>query len=200
MTQDPAPRRGRGRRPAAVVRREILGAAAATLFEVGLSGVTFEKVAVRAGASKMTLYKWWPSPGALALDAYFDAVEDTLAFPESGDVESDLRTQLRHFVDLLNGEGGSVIADLIGAAQRDPELSRAFSTRYSRPRRRLAVDRFELAQRSGQIRAEVDVESLVDQLWGACYYRLLVPDLPLDHEAVDQMVSNLLHGIAPTQA
>ena len=68
-------RPGRGRRVAADVRQATLAAAAELLFEQGVTGVTFDKVATRAGVSKMTLYKWWPSPGALAFEAYFTAVE-----------------------------------------------------------------------------------------------------------------------------
>jgi len=54
------PRRGRGRRPAAEVRKEILDAAAELLFAEGMGGFTIEKVANLSGASKMTIYKWWP--------------------------------------------------------------------------------------------------------------------------------------------
>jgi hypothetical protein len=53
----------------------------AMLLEAGLAEITFEKVADRAGASKMTLYKWWSSPGSLAFEAYFTAVEDTSRSP-----------------------------------------------------------------------------------------------------------------------
>ncbi|MBA3906228.1 MAG: TetR family transcriptional regulator, partial [Pseudonocardiales bacterium] len=73
MTVETAARRGRGRRPAAEVREAVLAAAAAMLLDGGMRDITFEKVAARAGASKMTLYKWWPTPGALAFDAYFAA-------------------------------------------------------------------------------------------------------------------------------
>jgi AcrR family transcriptional regulator len=61
-------RRGRGRRPAAQVRAEVLDAAGALLLEEGMAAFTMERVAARSGASKVTLYKWWPSKGALALD------------------------------------------------------------------------------------------------------------------------------------
>jgi AcrR family transcriptional regulator len=197
MTQ-PAIRRGRGRRPAGEVREAALGAAGAMLFETGLAGITFEKVAARGGVSKMTLYKWWPSPGALALDAYFAAVEQTLAFPDTGDLERDLTTQLRAFVRLLTEQdGGRVIAELIGAAQTDPELAAAFSQRYTRPRRQLAVDVFRTAQSRGGIRADVDPDVLVDQLWGACYHRLLLPDQPLTPGFAETLVANLLRGITP---
>jgi AcrR family transcriptional regulator len=190
-------RPGRGRRPAAEVRAAVLAAAADLLSAEGLPGITFDKVAARAGASKMTLYKWWPSPGALALEAYFLAVEQTLAFPDTGDLERDLTSQLHAFVDLLTRDtGGKVIAELIGAAQTDPDLARDLAASYSRPRRQLAVETFERAQSRGQLRPGIDPQVLVDQLWGACYHRLLLPDQPLDVAFADALVGNLLHGVA----
>ena len=81
---DDRPRRGRGRRPAAEVRKEILEAAAELLFDDGMAGFTIEKVANVSGASKMTIYKWWPSKGALALDGYFHRVDPELVFPAMG--------------------------------------------------------------------------------------------------------------------
>lgn len=189
-------RRGRGRRPAAEVRRDVLAATAGILFEVGLAGVTFEKVADRAGVSKMTLYKWWPSPGALALEGYFAATEQTLAFPDTGDIERDLGAQLREFVRLLTDDPeGPVIAELVGEAQRDGALSAALTENYVRPRRRLAVERMARAQREGQLRADADLEAVVDQLWGACYHRLLLPEQPLDAAFADALLRNLLPGI-----
>ncbi|GIL27233.1 TetR/AcrR family transcriptional regulator [Actinocatenispora comari] len=198
MDDQTALRPGRGRRPAAAVRRAVLVAAGELLFEHGLAAVTFEKVAARAGTSKMTLYKWWPSPGALALDGYFTAVEQTLAFPDTGDIERDLTSQLHAFVRLLTERpAGRVVAQLIGAAQTDPDLAAAIADRYTRPRRALAVDRMTRAQQAGQLRAGLDPEVVVDQLWGACYHRLLLPDLPIDVGFADALVRNLMAGIRP---
>ncbi|MFG1810054.1 TetR/AcrR family transcriptional regulator C-terminal ligand-binding domain-containing protein [Streptomyces sp. NPDC049040] len=193
-----ASRPGRGRRPAAEVRAAVLAAAGTMLLENGLRDITFEKVATRAGASKMTLYKWWPSPGALAFDAYFAATEQTLAFDDTGDLESDLTGQLHAFVGFLTSrEHGPVVAELVGAAQSDPDLAAAFTERYTLPRRALAVARLRSARLVGQIRPDVDLESVVDQLWGACYHRLLLPARPLDTEFADTLVRNLLAGIRP---
>jgi AcrR family transcriptional regulator len=193
-------RPGRGRRRAADVRRAVLAAAGELLFEAGLAEVTFDKVATRSGASKVTLYKWWPSPGALALEAYFAATEQTLVFPDTGDIERDLLTQLQSFVGLLTGrDGGPVIAELVGAAQTDPGLAAALSESYVRPRRQLAVERLAIARDQGQIRPGVDLEVLVDQLWGACYHRLLlpIPDQPLTPAFASALVRNLMDGVHP---
>ena len=187
---------GRGRRPTEQVRREVLAAAGNLLVQEGMGGFTIEKVAQRSGASKMTIYKLWPSKGALALEGYFASVEETLAFPDTGDLEADLRSQLHAFVEILTGtDAGQAMAQLIGQAQTDPDLMRAYRTTYSGPRRRLAVDRIESARELGQVRAGLDAESVVDQLWGACYHRLLLPDQPLDHGFADALLDNLFHGI-----
>lgn len=193
-------RPGRGRRRAADVRRAVLAAAGELLLQNGLAAVTFEKVATRAGTSKVTLYKWWPSPGALALEAYFPATEEALAFPDTGDIEQDLLTQLRSFIGLLTGrEGRPVIAELVGAAQTDPGLAAALAQAYVQPRRQLATARLAVARDQGQIKPDADLEVIVDQLWGACYHRLLLPApaQPLNPAFAAALVSNLMTGVRP---
>ena len=194
---DDRPRRGRGRRPAAEVRKEILDASAELLFDEGMAGFTIEKVASVSGASKMTIYKWWPSKGALALDGYFHRVDPELVFPDTGDIEADLRAQLHSFLRVIcHSPAGRVIGELIGQAQSDPDLKASYLDRYSGPRRAKAVAAMETAKKRGQLRANLDPETVVDQLWGACYHRLLLPDQPLTDEFVDALVDNLFRGIS----
>ena len=193
----PALRPGQGRRPTAEVRQAILDAAGRLLLAKGMAGFTIERVAALAGTSKMTIYKMWPSKGVLALAGYFATVEDALSFPDTGDLEADLITQLTAFIRLLRDtRAGPVIAGLIGQAQVDPELATAYREQYSGPRRALAVDAFDRARTRGQIDSAVDPEVLVDQLWGACYHRLLLPDQPLTEEFGRALVRNVLHGVS----
>lgn len=191
--------RGRGRRPAEEVRADVLRTVGDLLLREGSADLTFERISRQAGVSKTTLYKWWPSKGALALDGYFHAVEDTLAFDDTGDIRIDLTSQLRAFAKLMTRTpGGRVLVELIGQSQTDQELAVAFGQLYSSQRRRLAGERLQRAQKHGQIRAEVDVQIVVDQLWGAVYHRLLVPDEPVTDRFITGLVDNLLGGIAPT--
>jgi AcrR family transcriptional regulator len=187
--------RGRGRRPAAEVRADVLRTVGGLLLTEGIADLTFERVARLAGVSKTTLYKWWPSRGALALDGYFHAVENTLAFPDTGDLRADLLTQLRAFAQVMTRTpGGRVLTELIGEAQTDAELATAYRRLYSSHRRRLATDRLHRAQQVGQLRAGIDTRVLVDQLWGAVYHRLLVPDEPVTDDFIVALVTNLLDG------
>ncbi|SNT17898.1 DNA-binding transcriptional regulator, AcrR family [Rhodococcoides kyotonense] len=178
------------------MRAAVLKAAADRLVDSGFASITFDKVAAQAGTSKMTLYKWWPSPGALAYEAYTTAFDDVLTFEDTGDIVEDLKSQLRSFVSLLTADqSGRVVAELIGAAQSDPALADEFVRSYAGPRRRRAVERLMAARRAGQIAREVDLEVVVDELWGACYLRLLLPTLPLDDDFVDSLVHNVTAGI-----
>ncbi|GLZ02620.1 TetR family transcriptional regulator [Actinomadura sp. NBRC 104412] len=193
-----ARRPGRGRRPAAQVRAAVLAAAGRILLRDGLPAVTFDRVAAEAGASKTTLYKWWPSPGALAAEAYFAQSRRTLEFPDTGDVRADLISQLGAFVRWLKEEGAEKpVSELVGAAQLDPDLGRAWSESYAQPRRELARERLRIAQRQGQVREDADLDVIVDQLWGACYHRLLVLKVPFDESIVESLVDHALHGSAP---
>ncbi|MFH9040129.1 TetR/AcrR family transcriptional regulator C-terminal ligand-binding domain-containing protein [Streptomyces sp. NPDC017966] len=195
MTENAAARRGRGRRPAAEVRAGVLAAAARILLTDGLRAVTFDRVATEAGSSKMTLYKWWPSPGALAAESYFAHSSRTLQFPDTGDIRADLIAQLGSFIRWLTDEGAAKpLSELIGAAQMDPDLAQAWSQSYALPRRELARVRLRTAQQHGQLRDDADLDIITDQLWGACYHRLLVLKVPLDDTLAERLVDHALRG------
>ena len=197
MTGSTTSRRGRGRRPAAEVRTGVLAAAGRLLLEEGLRAVTFERVAKEAGASRTTLHKWWPSPGALAAEAYFASSAPALEFADTGDLRADLVAQLTSFVRLVTAGGaGTALVELVGAAQIDPDLGDAWPQLYSLPRRELARARLRSAQRQGQLREDADLDIVVDQLWGACYHRLLVLRVPLEESLVPRLVDQALRGAA----
>jgi hypothetical protein len=44
---------------------------------------------------------------------------------------------------------------------------------------------------------DVDPQIVVDQLWGACYHRLLIPDEPITDAFVDGLIANVVRGIRP---
>lgn len=189
-------RRGRGRRPTQEVRDEIVAAAGRLLLDEGMARFTIERVAALAGASKVTIYKWWPSKGVLAMEGYATTVDQVLVVPDTGDIETDLINQLVTFVRLLRDTpAGRVTAELLGQAQTDPGLLAAFRRAYAEPRRAVGLAALRTAQERGQIRADADLGIIIDQLWGACLYRLLVQAHPLTDDFARGVVQNLLQGL-----
>ena len=87
---------------------------------------------------------------------------------------------------------GRVIAELIGQAQTDPELKAA----YLRAILVAAPGNSRGGPGQGQATRttarDLDPETVVDQLWGACYHRLLLPDQPLTDEFIDALIDNSL--------
>ena len=125
-----------GRPRSEETRRAILVAAGRLLFRKGVSSFTIEEVARLSGASKVTIYKWWPSRGALALDGFFSIVSPTIDVALTGDLAADLATQAESIVALFRDtRTGPVLAGLIAEAQSDPDLAEALRTRWLDPRR-----------------------------------------------------------------
>src|SRR5687768_4995339 len=50
-------------------RRAILAAALDQVAEVGYAKLSIEGIAGAAGVGKQTIYRWWPSKGAVLLDS-----------------------------------------------------------------------------------------------------------------------------------
>ena len=191
-------RRTRGRTRDTRTTEAILEAAMAMLVEKGLTGFTIEGLAARAGVGKATIYRWWPSRGAVALDAFLAAVEPQVPYPDTDDFPTSLRTQVTALVRVF-GETpvGPVVRALIGEAQRDPDLAEAFRARWLEARRTVGRAVFAQAQRSGQIRDDLEIETAIDLIYGAVYFRLMTSHAPMDDEFVTNLIDYALRGLAP---
>src|ERR1700749_1245332 len=99
-TQPAPPPRGRPRSEKA--QQAILAAAAELLLERGLAEVSMDAVAERAGVSKATIYRWWPTKETLALDALYTRWADAAPVPrDTGSLRGDLLELLRPWARLV---------------------------------------------------------------------------------------------------
>jgi AcrR family transcriptional regulator len=186
--------RGRGRPRDEEARTRILQASLEALEELGYPGITCDAIAERAGASKATIYRWWPHKEAVMLEALRESVAQELPFPNSGSLRQDIRIQLHNFVELLTGARGRVFKGMIAAAQSDPRVAEAFCNIWVAPRREFA--RAGIARYRDDLRPGVDLNSVLDALYGPMYYRLLIGHEPLTVEFADQVADLVLAGIA----
>jgi AcrR family transcriptional regulator len=186
--------RGRGRPRDEVVRSRILSAALEVLEQQGFANATCDLIAERAGASKATIYRWWPNKAAVLVEALRVAVAQELPFPDTGDLREDLRQQLRNFIKLLNGRRGRIFKAFVAAAQVDPEVSDAFRSVWVRPRRADAKAGLE-RYRGKYLRDDVDLDMVMDCLYGPLYYRLMVGHGPLSEKYTDTLTDLLLRSI-----
>ena len=196
MTTDAgAPRRGRPRSEKA--RVAILEAAAELLLDRGLSAVSMDAVAERAGVSKATIYRWWPTKETLALDALFNEwAAATPATRDTGSLRGDLLALLRPWARLASSRPyGRVIAGLITEAQTDPGFAAEYRSRFVEPRRVQAREALRRSIERAEIPADTKIEVAIDLLYGPLYHRLLHGHAPLSDRFVREVVDTVVDGI-----
>ncbi|HEY0804700.1 MAG TPA: TetR/AcrR family transcriptional regulator [Pseudonocardiaceae bacterium] len=190
--------RGRGRPRSERARLAILAAAGELMLAGGISAASMEAIAERAGVSKATIYKWWPSRGAVALDGFLAAVRDSMTVPEGLNTADALRFQVAAVVTLFRDTAsGPLMRALVGQAERDPEIARAIRERWLAPRRAVSVEILRAGMASGEIRPDIDIEVALDQLYAPVYHRLFFGHEPLDDGLADRLVTQTLAGLAP---
>ncbi len=133
-TQAQPPRRGRPR--SEKTRAAIVCAARDLLAEGGMAAATMEAIAARAGCSKATIYKWWPSRAAVLLDGLFDLTRESIAVPEGVGTEEALRSQLAATLAIFRaGATGPLLRTLAGEAVSEPAVADALRDQWIGPRR-----------------------------------------------------------------
>jgi AcrR family transcriptional regulator len=189
----------RGRPRSAKAHAAILQVAAALLLEHGLDAVSMDAVAARAGVSKATIYRWWPTKETLALDALH--TEWTAAAPvprDTGSLRGDLIELLSPWAHLVTAQPyARVIAALLAETRSNPEFAAEYQCRVIEPRRDQAREILGRAIERGEITAGLDLEVALDLLYGPLYLRLLQGHAPLDGDFVRAAIDLALTGIKP---
>jgi len=192
------PRRGRPRSETS--RAAILAAARELIAKHDLSSISMDAVAVRAGASKATIYRWWPSKELLALDALFSEWAPGRPDPrDTGSLAGDLLALMRPWARQLAAKPyGRVLAALITKAQSDGEFAEEYRARFVQPRREQARAIFARAIDRGEIPADTDIEVAVDLLYGPFYHRILHGHAKLTDRFTRAIVAYVAAAVAQT--
>ncbi|MHA6624566.1 TetR/AcrR family transcriptional regulator [Pseudonocardia sichuanensis] len=181
-------------------RHAILTAAHELVGEVGYRKLTIEAIAARAGVGKQTIYRWWPSKGAVVLDAMLATVSDPadLALPDTGDVDADLRGVVHAIVaeladPTLSGTSRALMIEI----QEDPGLAESMVERILGPNLAAIADRLRAAQDAGQLRRDLDLSVAVEMIVGPLYHRWLLRTAPLTPAYADTVTDLALRALAP---
>jgi len=187
--------RGPGRPRDEDVRARILLSAARLLEEAGFNNVTIEAIAEHAGASRATIYRWWPSKAAVLIEAFREAVASELPFPDTGSLDEDIRLQLLAFAAMLTGSRGRIFAAFLTGAQTEPEVADAFRKVWIAPRRAEAKRVLERHQRAGVLAADLDLDLAIEMMYAPLYYRLLTGCGALTKPYVEALARQVLEGL-----
>ncbi|MGV9822517.1 TetR/AcrR family transcriptional regulator [Nocardia xishanensis] len=183
-------------------RQAILAATRALISEVGYAKVSIEAIAARAGVGKQTIYRWWPSKGAVIFDSFLALGEDAdgqgIVLPDTGDIEADLKLVLRATVaEFADPDFERPIRALQTEIVNDPDLAAQYRERLAGPMDDAKKARLRSAQRAGQLAADADLDLVLEVLYGPLLQRWLHRTGPLTPEYADSLVDLTLRAFRP---
>ena len=162
------------------------------LAEVGYGRLSIEAIAKRAAVSKTAIYRRWASVEALVADLAVAAAITATEIPNTGTLLDDLRAFLQIGYEILSHPRvGVILPDLLAEAARNPRIAEIYNTQVRDPRRALVAQIIRRAIARGELDDDIDVESALDMIVGALYWRVAVVRIPVD----DQYLERLAHAI-----
>jgi AcrR family transcriptional regulator len=168
--------------------------------EEGYARLSIQGIAARARVGKQTIYRWWPSKGAVLLEALDREAAGWAAFPDTDDLVADMRTTIKDVVRFQADPSlGPPFAALIAEAQHDPAIAPLLLERFIRPRRAPIMERLRRAQQAGQLPASLDVDAVLEVVFGALFHRLLLRSGPLDAAYASFVVDTVFASASAVQ-
>lgn len=166
----------------------ILTAAQELLREKGVKGLTMEAVARRARAGKATLYKWWPTRGAL-LVAVYERSKGDYAHEDKGALIDTITAFYHHVFDFWKTPEGQVFALIIAEAQSDADVAEALE-RYREERLATLAEVVGWSLARGELIEGVQAKALAEAIMAVAWMRLMTGRLDSDaerlaHEVLD---------------
>ncbi len=174
----------------------VITATAELLKEMSLRDLTIEEIARRAGVGKQTIYKWWKSKSAVALDAFCKAMLTEVDVPDTGSFLEDMVRQLRSVTRFYKSTAGSAFCQFLAEAQSDEEFKQTFLNVFLKPRRDAVRVIWERAILRNEIAADTDPEIAMDNLYGPLIFRLMSGHGSLSESVTRQIAQNAFLGIA----
>jgi AcrR family transcriptional regulator len=169
-----APARGRGRPRSEQADQAILAATLRIVAAQGVAGTTIEGLAAEAGVGKTTIYRRWESKTELILAAVAQMAPGGEP-PDTGSVAGDLGALADFMRKRLAGTGLHTVAPrVLAESLNDAELHRGFLESVIEPNRALIRAIFERGVERGELRADLEIEPLVDIIHAVAIYRILI--------------------------
>ncbi|OAA28340.1 transcriptional regulator [Frankia sp. EI5c] len=174
----------------------IIEATLAALAANGFGGLSMEAVAAAAGVGKATVYRRWPTKGALVADALA-----TLAEPHEPHDTGSLRDDLVAVVNAVRRNNiqtlsGRIMPRLLAEKESHPDLFDTYRQQVIAPAREQVASVLRRGVAAGELKADLDIDLVTDMLVGPVSYRQYTAG---SHEVtgtrISQIVDTVLGGI-----
>ena len=167
-------RRRPGARKDPEADRLILETAHRLLREQGYDRLTIDAVAREAGVARTTVYRRYRDKADLV-----SAAIGTLRAPAKRSASGDARQDLiAHLDSVRRNYGVSLAGTLLMEEPHNPRLLELFRERMVVPQRQIVAETINEGIERGQLRADVDVERILDLLLGAFFATVFADGRP----------------------
>ncbi|MFF2014582.1 TetR/AcrR family transcriptional regulator [Paenibacillus sp. NPDC058177] len=170
-------------------------AASELLEEGGLPAATVDAISERSGVSKATLYKHWPNRTAIAAEAFGQQMAEAIPLPDTGTAVGDFTEQVRLVSLFYASHAGTIFAQLLADGVFNPESGAFFREFFLSGRRAAIRELWERALARGEVKANIDVETATDILFGPLIFRLMSGHAPLNDEEAANIAFAALNGL-----
>ncbi|TWV53623.1 TetR/AcrR family transcriptional regulator [Streptomyces misionensis] len=183
-------------------RQAILAATRALVAEEAYEKVTVEAIAARAGVGKQTIYRRWPSKSAVVFAAVLALSEgadgQSVALPDTGDLEADLKLVMRATAEeFADPAFDRLIRALTTEIANDAALAAEYRERLAQPLQEAKKARLRSAQEAGQLDPGADLDLVLEVLYAPLFQRWLHRGAPLTAAYADSLVDATLRAFAP---
>ena len=180
----------RGRPRDAQRGKEILRATQELLVEHGFEELSMDAVAARAGASKATLYRRWPSKDELVAAALEGFAWDA-PVPDTGDLRSDLVALGSVWFDSDEGRD-QLYVRLVTSLLQDDRLHGMFLSRLAEPRRVAFTEIVTRAAERGEV-ADLDAALRFGGILPAlAFQQIAVSRSAVDRAFLEHVIDDIL--------
>jgi AcrR family transcriptional regulator len=183
---------GRARRRGDELNAAIFEATLAELAEVGYSRLAMERVAARAGASKMSLYRRWPNRAELLIAALQHQDREPEPVPDTGSLRGDVLAFLRRAAALLDGVFGEAVRGLMAETLIDPDRTAAARAGAFGARDRVMREILDRAAARGEIRPAAVTPQLVGLAPALVDHHFLIHGTPIPDDVLTGIVDDVL--------
>ncbi|MEU0570083.1 TetR/AcrR family transcriptional regulator [Nonomuraea sp. NPDC005983] len=197
--QETATARPAGRPRSEKAERAIIEATLDLIGEgMGVSELSIEAIASRAGVGKTTIYRRWSNKEDLVVDALA-----TLKAPPPPVKGESVRDDLITLLDAMRGEADQartrcVMNIAMSESDRYPRLMERFFKAAVEPRRQAMRDVIARGVANGELKPDLDVEMVMRILSGAMMmFRKWGEPSELAPDLAERLVDTVMTGIAP---
>lgn len=163
----------RGRPRSEKSKNAIIKATNSLLLHKSVQELSIEAIAKKAKVGKTTIYRWWPNKTAVVMDALIAQPGMQAPMPTPRTNQEAISMQLEKLIRIMQSKSGETIAQLFSEAQADQESHQIFENNFLGPLIDAMEYSFELGQKDGEFRTDIDNKTAVDILCGPIFFRLM---------------------------